>query len=190
VQSVPGRDAGSRADGAPETPADPAVEIEVEVSDTQGHLAVDPRALAGLARRVLAGEGIARASLSLALVDDATIRAVNRRHLAHDRPTDVISFLFSEPGEPVLAGELVVSAEHATAVARRLETEPWPELALYVVHGLLHLCGYDDLSAPDAEAMRRREGEVLAREGLTNTFPLADLAEAAAGERESVRWPD
>jgi probable rRNA maturation factor len=176
VNAVPGRDAPSP--------------IEVEVSDTQGHMEIDPLALTALVRRVLEGEGIARASLSVALVDDATIHAVNRRHLDHDWPTDVISFLFSEPGEPVLSGELVVSAEHALSVARRVGTDPWSELALYVVHGLLHLCGYDDLAAPDVDAMRRREAEILAREGLTNTFPLVGLAEADDRERESVRWSD
>jgi probable rRNA maturation factor len=170
-------------------PAAAPDEIEVEISDTQGHLAVDPGALESLVRLVLIGERIGRASISVALVDDATIHAINRRHLDHDWPTDVISFLFSEPGGPECVGELVVSAEHAVTLARRLGTEPWPELALYVVHGLLHLCGYDDRSAADAAAMRGREGEVLAGAGLTNTFPLVDPAEAA-GERESVRCPD
>jgi len=164
--------------------------IDVEVSDTQGHLAIDPQAVTALLRRVLEGEGVDRASLSIALVDDTTIHAVNRRHLAHDWPTDVISFRFSEPGDPILSGELVVSAEHAVMLARRVGTDPWAELALYLVHGLLHLCGYDDLAAPDVDAMRRREGEILAREGLTNTFPLVDLTEAVEGERESVRWSD
>ena len=134
--------------------------------------------------------GSTRASISIALVDDATIQRVNRRHLGHDWPTDVISFPLSEPGRPDLAGELVVSAEMAAATARRGGVDPWAELALYVVHGLLHLCGYDDRAAADVDAMRRRESEILAREGLTNTFPLVGLAEADDRERESVRWSD
>jgi len=164
--------------------------IEVEVSDTQGHLAIDAVWLIALARHVLGGEGIRCASLSIALVDEAAIHAVNRRHLGHDWPTDVISFRLSEPGEPSLVGELVVSAERAVSVARRLGIDAQAELALYVVHGLLHLCGYDDRTPHDVDAMRRREGEVLAREGLTNTFPLVALAEADFGVRESVRWAD
>jgi probable rRNA maturation factor len=162
--------------------------IDVEVSDTQKHLAVDPGFLATLARRVLAAEGVAAGAVSIAVVDDATIHAVNRRHLAHDWPTDVLSFRLSDADDPVLGGELVVSAERAAAVARRFAVDPHAELALYVVHGLLHLCGYDDLAASDTAAMRRREGEILATEGLTNTFPLAGLVEDE--ERESARWPD
>ena len=90
-------------------------------------------------------EGVEPASISIALVDDATIHAINRKHLGHDWPTDVISFLLSEPARPELAGELVVSAEMAAAhgAASRRSTR-WTELSLYVVHGLLHLCGYDD----------------------------------------------
>jgi probable rRNA maturation factor len=162
--------------------------IDVEVSDTQGYLAVDPEPLSRLVRRVLEGEGIARGSVSVALVDDATIQGVNRRHLAHDWPTDVISFRLSDAGEPVLSGEVVVSAERAASVGRQFGIDPRAELALYVVHGLLHLCGYDDLATPDVDAMRRRESDILARESLTNTFPLVGLAEY--GERERVRWSD
>ena len=162
--------------------------IEVEVSDTQGFLPIDPEPLSGLVRRVLEGEGIARGSVSVALVDDATIQGVNRRHLAHDWPTDVISFRLSDADDPLLSGEVVVSAERAASVARQFGVDPRAELVLYVVHGLLHLCGYDDLAAPDIDAMRRRESEILARESLTNTFPLVGLAEI--GERERVRWSD
>jgi probable rRNA maturation factor len=170
------------------SPHRPPGSIEVEVSDTQEHLVVDPEFLARVTRGVLAGEAVAAGSVSIAVVDDATIHAVNRRHLAHDWPTDVLSFRLSDPGDPFLAGEVVVSAERASALARRFAVDPHAELALYLVHGLLHLCGYDDLAASDTDTMRRREGEILSREGLTNTFPLAGLVEDR--ERESVRWPD
>jgi probable rRNA maturation factor len=162
--------------------------LEVEVSDTQGHLRVDPEALARLARGVLAGEGIRQASISIALVDDATIQAMNRRHLAHDWPTDVISFRLSEPDDLALAGELVVSAEMAGTTAREAGVDPWAELALYVVHGLLHLCGFDDSTDDEVARIRRRENEILFREGLTNTFPLVRPVGAIGGERESARW--
>ncbi|HWE38364.1 MAG TPA: rRNA maturation RNase YbeY [Isosphaeraceae bacterium] len=160
--------------------------LAVEVSDTQGHVQVEPGALAALARRVLAGEGVGRAAISVALVDDATIHNLNRRHLGHDWPTDVISFVLSEPGEPALAGELVVSAEMAATTARAAGADPAAELALYVVHGLLHLCGYDDRDEASAAAMRRREADVLAAAGLPNTFRIV---EAAAEGRGGARCP-
>ena len=163
--------------------------IEVEISDNQSHLDADRAFLDGLVRRVLIAEGIEHASISIALVDDATIRAINRRHLAHDWPTDVISFDLSEPGDRALTGELVVSTEMAAATAKEAGVDPRAELALYVVHGLLHLCGIDDQEIEDAEIMRRRENEILQSEGLINTFPLVGLAKSDDEGRESVRWP-
>jgi probable rRNA maturation factor len=185
-RSGPSHGQGVTANGAP--PGAHSLSIGVEVSDTQEHVAVDPEFLARLARRVLAGAGVAAGSVSIALVDDATIRALNRRHLAHDWPTDVLSFRLSDAADPCLAGEIVVSGERAAALAREFSLDQQSELALYVVHGLLHLCGHDDRTASDAEAMRRQENEILATEGLTNTFPLAGTSEG--GERESVRWAD
>jgi probable rRNA maturation factor len=162
--------------------------LTVEISDTQAHLKFDPGALGHLVRAVLAAEGVTSGTVSVAVVDDATIRQVNRRHLDHDWPTDVVSFPLSEPGDDGLTGELVVSGEMAATTARGAGVEPWDELALYVVHGLLHLCGYDDTDADDRDAMRRREGEILAGLGLTNTFAAAASEGADDGGRERVRW--
>ena len=162
--------------------------VDVEVSDTQSALRFDPEALASVARGALVAEGIARASVSLAVVDDRAIRALNARHLGHDWPTDVISFLLSGPRDGVLSGEIVVSAETAARTAEAAGVPPFDELALYVVHGLLHLCGYDDGDDLTRVAMRRREGQVLARLGLSYTFPA--LASADAGARERARWTD
>ncbi|MFI5456444.1 MAG: rRNA maturation RNase YbeY [Isosphaerales bacterium] len=136
--------------------------VEVEVSDTQSHLRVDHSALVRLATSVLSAEKRTDASISIALVDNATIRALNQKHLGHDWPTDVISFPLSAPDEPVLAGELVVSAEMAVAAAAELGLEPGDELRLYVVHGLLHLCGYDDRDESHAFVMRQRQEELMA----------------------------
>ncbi len=173
-----------------------AVKIEIEISDTQGHLRVVPDDLAALARSVLAAEGRRHASISIALVDQAAIHAINREHLGHDWPTDVISFDLSEPGDPVLAGELVVSAEMAAITAANLGVEPGDELALYVVHGILHICGYDDMNEADVAAMRRREDELLRAVGRSSPFDRgarrsgshADLAQSpsSVGARQST----
>src|SRR4051794_26399393 len=90
----------------PERPA-PAGSITVEISDTQAHVRVDAEELARLVRRVLEGEGRSSAVISVALVDNAAVARINREHLDHEGPTDVISFVLSDPGDPELAGELV-----------------------------------------------------------------------------------
>ncbi len=163
----------------------------VEISDTQSHLKIDNKALTRLVCSTLAAEGIPRASVSIAIVDDATIHQLNRRHLGHDWPTDVITFPLSDPDDSTLSGELVVSAEMAVDTAKQADVPPWDELALYVVHGLLHLCGYDDAADDDRAAMRRREAEILAIAGLSNTFAAAidnDSGVSVATVVESVGW--
>ena len=171
--------------GKPCEPAQKKLEnsigIKVEISDTQSFLTVDPPRLANLVHRVLEGEGITRALISLALVNNATIHRINRQHLGHDWPTDVISFALSEPDDPELAGELVISAELAVATAHELRVAPTDELVLYVVHGLLHLCGYDDRSQPDLGRMRDRENQILLREGFCSALAGAPLPTALAG---------
>lgn len=152
----------------PELPA-----FEVDVSDSQSHVVIDRDAARTLVERVLRGEGVTLASISLAFVDDPTIHRVNREHLDHDEPTDVVTFALSEDGDDRLSGELVISAETAKRVAAEVGAEPWNELALYIVHGLLHLCGCDDLDEASAEEMRRREDAALARVGLANPFRSA-----------------
>jgi probable rRNA maturation factor len=161
--------------------------IEVDINDTQGSLRVDHAALDTLVRVVMGGLERARASISIALVDNAAIHAVNRTHLGHDWPTDVISFPLNDPDDPVLSGELVVSVEMACASARELGVEPLDELSLYVVHGLLHLCGYDDLTDADRRLMRERETELLTRAGLINPFDRAEQAEHG-GEGVEGPW--
>ena len=163
------------------------IEIKVEISDTQPFLAVDPRKLADLARHVLEGEGITRAQVSLALVDNATIQRINRHHLGHDWPTDVISFTLSEPDDPELAGELVISAEMAAVTAGEMRVAPGDELALYVVHGLLHLCGYDDRSQQDVRRMRDRENQILVRAGSCSALAGAPLGSTLAREGQEPR---
>lgn len=152
----------------PEVPEPPA--FEIDVSDSQSRVAVDRGAIAALVERALRGEGVSAATISLAIVDDPTIHRINRDHLDHDEPTDVITFDLSDAGDDRLRGELVVSAETAARVAAEVGVEPWDELALYVVHGLLHLCGCDDLDEVSAAEMRRREDAAMARLGLANPF--------------------
>jgi probable rRNA maturation factor len=135
--------------------------IEIEVSDTQAHMQVNHADVIQLVRQVLLAENRASASISIALVDNDTIHRLNRLHLGHDWPTDVITFPLSGPGEPALSGELVVSTQMAVATALEVGSEPARELALYLVHGLLHLCGYDDSSEADSAAMEQRQTHLL-----------------------------
>ena len=90
-------------------------------------------------------------------MDDAGITAVNRAHLGHDRPTDVISFSYDPlPGETARSGEVLVNLEQARREGRR-RSGPSRELALYIVHGCLHLAGETDDTPAARARMRRHE---------------------------------
>ena len=159
---------------------DPANErFLVEVSDTQSHLTIDRAMLSSIVIKTLLDRGILEATISLVIVDNGTIHALNRKHLAHDWPTDVITFPLSDASETRLHGELVLSAEMAATTAYEIGIDPQVELALYLVHGLLHLCGYDDHTEFDQVAMRQAESNALDIAGFANPF---ELIERATGE--------
>ncbi|MCR9248451.1 MAG: rRNA maturation RNase YbeY [bacterium] len=93
--------------------------------------------------------------VSLLLTDDAEIARVHADYLDDPTPTDVISFDIDG------SAELVVSVETARRTAKELGHTVRAEVALYVVHGILHVCGYDDHRPKDRARMRRAEREVM-----------------------------
>lgn len=154
-----------------------AARFEVEIDDSQKAIKVNHAKLTEVVQMVLALEHCAGAAISVAIVDNETIHELNRRYLQHDYETDVLSFLLESEVDPAvlpisknaprgtgkrLDGEIIVSAEMAKQMSAKYGWQPIDELTLYVVHGLLHLCGYDDLSAREQKLMRQREREVLA----------------------------
>jgi probable rRNA maturation factor len=94
-------------------------------------------------------------------VDNTTIRRLNKQFLDHDEPTDVITFPYSNSNAKKLEGELVIGVEIAKEQATERGHDVQVELALYVIHGLLHLCGFDDKASNDAMKMRERERHYL-----------------------------
>lgn len=137
----------------------------IAIADDQQRLTIEPARLRQAVRQILKDAGVASAEISLALVDDPTIHALNRQYLGHDWPTDVISFVL-EQEEGRLVGEVIVSTDTAAAAAARLGWPAEDEVLLYVVHGTLHLVGHDDQDADSLAAMRAAERHYLAAFGL------------------------
>lgn len=102
--------------------------------------------------------------LSLVLTSDREVRRFNRKYLGHDRPTDVLAFNLDErkrfSRKPVL-GDVMISVDRARVYAARYNSTLWDEVKLYIVHGILHLLGYDDHRPKDRVRMRRKESEIL-----------------------------
>lgn len=100
--------------------------------------------------------------LSILLLDDARISRLNQKYLGRKRPTDVIAFpLGDTPGagnQPCLLGDVVISVETAARQAAQYRRTPCGEIAGLLIHGILHLIGYDhELSATAARSMRAKE---------------------------------
>ncbi len=103
---------------------------------------------------------ISGGELSIVFVDDATIAKIHADFMDDPSPTDVITF----PADPEMesAGEIIVSVDHARARSRELGEPFSRELSLYLIHGWLHLAGYDDKTESDRLRMREAEKEALA----------------------------
>ncbi len=147
--------------------------IAIEIANQQDVLDVDEKRLKSAAETVLADASIDEALVSLAIVDDPTIHDLNRRYLEHDYETDVLSFVL-ERTDTRLEGEVIVSSDTAVSQSRRWGWAAEDELLLYVVHGMLHLVGVRDATPEEREEMRRREGECLARFGLSPHWEESD----------------
>ncbi|MFQ3591739.1 MAG: rRNA maturation RNase YbeY [Gemmataceae bacterium] len=151
---------------------------KIRIASPQEIVELDRGLLREVGRTVLEGEKITQYEISLAFVDDATIHRLNKQFLDHDEPTDVLSFPLSDPSAKILQGELVIGAEVAHRQATQRGHSVQAELALYVIHGLLHLCGYDDLDERSAALMRQRERHYLKLLNLPDIAPRDDEGDA------------
>lgn len=197
--------------------------VEVDILNQQTTVPVDIARLEKAAMTVLEQEQVASAVLSIAIVDNEAIHVINRDHLSHDYPTDVISFQlefsrdadwpetdescdeleddelneeereedldedtsdadeaeYTNPHQRAagcqIEGEVIASAEYADQLAGEGGWTAMDELTLYVVHGILHICGYDDLTLPEKKIMRDREVAVMRALGLTPRYAANDL---------------
>ncbi|MEM6470943.1 MAG: rRNA maturation RNase YbeY [Planctomycetota bacterium] len=112
--------------------------------------------------------GYCQGEVGVRITDNETIRAINVRHLQHDYETDVISFPYHlDTAAKTFEGELVVSLPFArSSVVAQDNWNVVEELRLYIIHGVLHLCGMDDRTPDQKQAMRQAESTVLSTLGL------------------------
>ena len=107
--------------------------------------------------------GEADAELSLVLIGNSEMRKLNAKYRRKDYPTDVLSFPMEDAGMPAarLLGDVIISVEKAREQAKQRGRTPDQELATLLIHGIVHLLGYDhERSAKDARAMKRLEDKI------------------------------
>jgi probable rRNA maturation factor len=147
----------------------PAAPDDIEVTNPSAAPWVDADLLRRVVGAALQRCGVSRACISVAVVGDAQIAELHERYCGLAGPTDVLTFDLGDPatkGEKPVEGEIVASADTAERVARERGHTAAAELALYAVHGTLHLAGHDDHDPQQAALMHALENEILAACGV------------------------
>src|SRR5512133_1489822 len=117
-----------------------------------------------LAYEVFSGEGLAHATLCIVVVNDREILALNTKFLGHNYATDVLTFPIET--DPELEAEIYISADTARKQATEFKVPVRTEFARLAVHGILHLCGYDDITEDQQSAMHEKEDQYLLKIGI------------------------
>ncbi len=132
--------------------------------------ALDEAEMLALCSTVLAAEGVNRdCFVSITVVDDAHMHELNLEWRGQDHPTDVLSLECERPddpdlgeGEPCELGDIVIAPAYIQSQAASFGTTAADETRLLLVHGMLHLLGYDHMAEDEALRMEAREDELLA----------------------------
>ena len=136
----------------------PSQQNNIEVRFQKRFLGINARWVRRILSKTLAFEKKINWSINVFLTDNKQIRKINKRFLKHDYATDVISFGLDESD---YLGDLAVSVQMAKSVAAKLGISFKEELARYLVHGTLHLLGYDDKNSKDKKRMFKRQEDIL-----------------------------
>jgi probable rRNA maturation factor len=125
--------------------------------------------VARTARSLLRALGETRAELTVSLVGDTEMQRLNRDYRGKDRPTDVLAFAMREgrrvPGDDAVLGDVVISVDTAARQARRRRVPTADEVHALLIHGLLHLLGYDHQRPAESRRMRAQERALRAQLG-------------------------
>ena len=141
--------------------------MKIRIANRQKRTKIDSRRIRGNVIRLLRLIGCAEKEISISFVDDEAIRLLNRQYLRLDKPTNVLSFSLEE-GEcgkinPGLLGDIVISVDTALRDAKQGGFTLEEEILFLIIHGLLHLTGYEHVGTSRANAlkMKKREKELF-----------------------------
>lgn len=137
----------------------PLKETEVEVFNESGRdLPVDERIVRKCISEVARQEACSFSLVEVVYVDETRIQEINKKHLNHDYVTDIITFRYDEEGNKIgIESTLFCCAPRISEQAREYNQGEITEFKRVLVHGLLHLAGYNDESEEEREKMRDRE---------------------------------
>jgi probable rRNA maturation factor len=163
----------SRATDAPRI----AIDLSITCAAWRRALPATARIARAAAQAALAqsGKRLGAAELSLVLADDATVRDLNARWRGKDAATNVLAFASDEPpatSKPLLLGDVVLAYQTVAREAKEQEKRLADHLRHLVIHGVLHLLGYDHMKAAPAKRMEALETRILASLGVADPYRL------------------
>ena len=133
--------------------------MKIEVTHDHSHLRFSRMETIRAIRNVLRKEKKRIDGISVVYTNDSRIRLINRKHLHHDYVTDVITFELEQ--SPRLETEIYINLDRARSQARKYGQTFYGETTRLLVHGLLHVLGYNDKSKKDTALMRREEDTLV-----------------------------
>jgi len=143
--------------------------MDITLKDLQEKIHLNSPRISRIIKETLRHEGIESADLSIAFVTRQRIKALNKKFLHRDYVTDVLAFALDDAELPkqrhsekkTISGEIIISTDAAIGNTKIYSTSLAQEIVLYVIHGILHLLGFDDHDPKDIKRMRKKEEELL-----------------------------
>jgi probable rRNA maturation factor len=106
-------------------------------------------------------EGFELEELTIVFCDDDYLLDLNKKHLDHDFYTDILTFPYNDKHSKKISGDIVISIDRATENSREFNVSPAEEICRLIIHGILHLSGYNDLCTEDKLVMSQKENFYL-----------------------------
>ena len=151
---------------------------QIWIKNRQKQVEINPHLIRRILKGILAELELKNPEISILLLDDPQIRALNREYREKDKPTDVLSFpMLDETSgkiQPQLLGDIVISVETAEKQAHNRKSALYKELCILLIHGMLHLLGYDhERSKKDEKEMQKQEAKIF--EGIIKDKKIKDV---------------
>ncbi len=137
--------------------------MKITIKNLQNKIAIHPRKIKNLIHKVLKGERVKESGwINICLVNNALIKRFNAKFLKTNSATDVLAFNLNA-GKKIILADIMISTDTAIKQSSVFKTTPGYELLLYIVHGILHILGYNDRTKTQTKLMRKKESEYVDR---------------------------
>jgi probable rRNA maturation factor len=134
--------------------------MDINIKNLQTKVSIRRPRIKQVALRTLTHVGINEAALSVIFVTPQRMKALNTKHLKHAYVTDILTFDYGQDDHQRVA-DIIICPSVALANAKTFSLPLQHEIELYVIHGILHLAGYDDHTPRDIARMRKKEQEIV-----------------------------